>query len=54
MFFVGDDIICNHEFIIFENTKACVKCGMTVLASGKIMFDKKIINYKPKQKGGIK
>ena len=54
VFLFGDDIICNHEFITFENTKACIKCGMTVLSNNKIMFDKKIVNYKPKQKGGIK
>lgn len=48
---MGDDIICNHVFVTFKNTKACVKCGMTILPNKKIMFDKKIINYKTKQKG---
>ena len=38
-----------------NDCKVCLDCGMTVLPNGKIMFDRKIVNYKPKKrkkKGG--
>lgn len=44
--------MCKHEFIEMNNTKACIKCGMTVLANGKIIFDKGLVNYSPKSKKG--
>lgn len=31
-----------------------MKCGMTLLPNGKITFDKKIVNYKPKKRKAVK
>ena len=45
MFFYWGDNMCKHDFIEMNNTKACIKCGMTVLANGKIIFDKELVNY---------
>lgn len=46
--------MCKHEFIQLNDVTACLKCGLTRTASGKIFFDKKLPNYKPKKKKGNK
>lgn len=30
--------------------RVCMNCGLTVLPDGRIMFDKKICNYKPRKR----
>ena len=43
--------MCNHS-----NTKkigevrVCLNCGLTILPDGRICFDRKLPNYKPKKK----
>lgn len=32
-----------------NDVKACIKCGLTI-ANGKVLFDKKLPNYKPKKR----
>lgn len=41
--------MCNHEFKkMNDNVSVCVRCGLTN-CNGRILFDKKIVNYKPKR-----
>ena len=35
-----------------NDVRVCLDCGMTILPNGKIIFDRKITNYK--RKGGVK
>ena len=46
--------MCKHEFVKHNDVTACIKCGMTRIAGGKIIFDKKLPNYKPNKKKGKK
>lgn len=40
--------MCKHEFVSLNKTKACIKCGLTILANGKIVFDKELMKIKGK------
>lgn len=42
--------MCNHEWRKINDVKVCMRCGMTRTLDGKILFDKKIVNYKPKKR----
>ncbi len=44
--------MCKHEMIKVNNVSVCLKCGLTRTPDGRILFDKKIVNYK--RKGGNK
>ena len=42
--------MCNHEFKQINDVRVCQRCGLTVTMDGKIIFDRKIANYKSKKK----
>lgn len=42
--------MCKHDVVIINDAKICKKCGLTLL-NGKVFFDRKIVNYKPKKRG---
>jgi hypothetical protein len=41
--------MCSHNWKKVNDVSVCIRCGMTRTHDGKIMFDKKIVNYKPKK-----
>lgn len=42
--------MCSHDWKTVNDIKVCLKCGITKTYDGKILFDKKIVNYKPHKK----
>lgn len=43
--------MCSHEWKRVNEVLVCMRCGLTKMPNGKLMFDKKIVNYKsPKRK----
>ncbi len=34
----------------YNDVKVCMNCGLTILPDGKIMYDRAIVNYKPKKR----
>ena len=42
--------MCKHEFIKINDVVICKKCGITKTPDGKIIFDRKVINYIPKRR----
>ena len=42
--------MCQHDFKKVNDCLVCCKCGLTTLPNGKIIFDRKIVNYKPKKR----
>lgn len=46
--------MCSHEWLKYNDVLACVRCGLTRTADGKIFFDRKLPNYKSKKKKGGK
>lgn len=49
-----DCLMCNHEWQKINSVKVCMNCGMTITPDGKIVFDRKIVNYKPKKRKKVK
>ena len=48
---------CSHSHTKKVNDlRVCLNCGLTLTNDGKIIFDRKLVNYKPKKrkKGGKK
>lgn len=45
--------MCPHNWIKVDEVTVCTRCGLTRLADGRILFDRKLPNYKqkPKRKG---
>lgn len=43
--------MCKHDIKQVNNVRVCVKCGLTRTPDGRIMFDKKIVNFKYNRKG---
>lgn len=42
--------MCAHANTIKVNdVKVCLNCGLTMTPDNKIIFDKKIVNYKPRK-----
>ena len=42
---------CSHTNMKKVNdVRVCLDCGLTVTSDGKVMFDKKIVNYRPKKR----
>lgn len=37
--------MCKHEVKKIEDVKVCLRCGMTTLSNGKVIFDKEILKY---------
>lgn len=46
--------MCNHVWRSINDIKVCKNCGLTVTFDGKIIFDRKIVNYKSKKRKGGK
>ena len=46
--------MCSHVWKKVNDVQVCVRCGLTRIADGRILFDRKIVNYKSKKKGGKK
>lgn len=45
--------MCNHvNRVKINDVCVCLKCGLTVTTDGKVMFDKKLVNYKSKKRRG--
>ena len=44
--------MCSHNWRKFNDVFVCVRCGLTKTYDGRILFDKKIVNYKPKRNRG--
>ena len=42
--------MCSHEWRKINDVKVCMRCGITVTHDGKILFDKKIKDYRPKKR----
>lgn len=42
--------MCAHEWIKLNDVVACTRCGLTRTHDGKVIFDKKLVNYKPKKR----
>ena len=42
--------MCSHNWIKYNDITACTKCGLTRTDDGKVIFDKKLPNYKPKKR----
>ena len=41
--------MCPHEWFKINDVTVCKRCGLTRTFDGKVIFDKKITNYKPKK-----
>lgn len=41
--------MCSHNWQRFGEVWACLNCGLTKMPDGKIIFDRKLPNYKPKK-----
>ena len=41
---------CGHNWQKVNDCYVCVKCGLTRTLDGKMIFDRKIANYKPKKR----
>lgn len=45
--------MCNHSNTMKVNDiKVCLDCGFTLTWDNKIIFDRKIVGYKPKKRKG--
>lgn len=45
--------MCSHQWRRVNDCFVCMRCGITRTHDGKIIFDRAIVNYKPKKhKGG--
>jgi hypothetical protein len=42
--------MCNHIWQKVNDVFVCSRCGLTRTTSGKIIFDRKLPNYKKKRK----
>lgn len=42
--------MCKHNWRKVNDVWVCVDCGLTRMNDGKLIFDKAIINYKPKKR----
>ena len=42
--------MCSHSWQKINDVFVCTKCGITRTFDGKIIFDRKIVNYKPKKR----
>jgi hypothetical protein len=42
--------MCSHIWKKVNDVSVCVRCGLTKTFDGRILFDRKLSNYKPKKK----
>ncbi len=43
--------MCSHEWRQINDVSVCTRCGLTRTKSGKIIFDRKLPNYRHKKRG---
>ena len=42
---------CSHSNTMkLNDVKVCLNCGLMITFDGKVMFDRKIVNYRPKKR----
>ena len=47
--------MCKHTNTVkINDVKVCLRCGYTITCDNKVIFDRKLPNYKTKKKGGRK
>ena len=43
--------MCNHgNTVKINDVRVCLKCGLTITNDGKVIFDRKLPNYKSKKR----
>lgn len=42
--------MCSHNFVRVNDVIACTRCGLTRTNDGRVIFDRKLVNYKPKKR----
>lgn len=42
--------MCGHQWKRVNDVQICLRCGITRIYNGHVLFDRKIINYKPKKR----
>ena len=42
--------MCSHNWLKVNSVSVCTRCGLTRLANGAIIFDRKFPNYKKKKR----
>lgn len=42
--------MCSHQWQKVNDVLVCIRCGLTRTTDGKIIFDRKLPNYKPKKR----
>lgn len=42
--------MCSHNWLNINDVIFCTRCGITKTNDGKIIFDRKIANYKSKKR----
>ena len=42
--------MCSHNWQKINDVYVCMRCGLTRTYDGKLIFDRKIANYKPKKR----
>lgn len=42
--------MCNHTMHKFNDLYVCIKCGYTVTKDKKVIFDRKLPTFRPKNK----
>lgn len=44
--------MCVHKWKKVNEVRVCIRCGLTIPQGGRPFFDKKIVAYYQRQKGG--
>ena len=42
--------MCPHNWRKINDVFVCLRCGLTRTVDGKILFDRKIVNFRPKRR----
>lgn len=40
---------CSHSWKKVNDVQVCIRCGLTRISDGKIIFDRRLPNYKSKK-----
>lgn len=46
--------MCTHNMKQVNDIKVCIRCGLTFPLDGRPFFDKKVVTYSKRRKGGKK
>jgi hypothetical protein len=41
--------MCSHEWKKVNDVQVCIRCGLTRMPDGRMLFDRKLPNYKSKK-----